>query len=149
MPRYNVNSPVKHGGRFIKTGVVSMEAEQAEELLLSGALSPAEAEQEPNQTPANITDGEDSGKNGAAPGEPDPQAGSGDSADDSASDPEKATSDAGETPAAGEENQDGSNEPASDAGQTPGSGATAAPAAKSTAKKPASKSTAKTAKAKS
>lgn len=54
MPRYNVNSPVKHGGRIIKSGVLSLECEDAEPLLRSGALSPAEDGQEP-KPPAKST----------------------------------------------------------------------------------------------
>lgn len=70
MPRYNVNSPVKHGGRIIKSGVLSLEFEEAEPLLLSGALSPAEEAQEPISPPATSNDGEGSDGNEAAAGEP-------------------------------------------------------------------------------
>ncbi|MHA7855428.1 hypothetical protein [Marinobacter shengliensis] len=70
MPRYNVNSPVKHGGRIIKSGVLSLESEEAEPLLRSGALSPAEDAQEPISPPATSNDGEGSDGNGAAAGEP-------------------------------------------------------------------------------
>ncbi|MEX2475062.1 hypothetical protein [Marinobacter sp.] len=48
MPRYNVNSPIKHGGRFIKSGVVSMDEEAALPLLKSGGLTPADDQGEPN-----------------------------------------------------------------------------------------------------
>ena len=74
MPRYNVNSPVKHGGRIIKSGVLSLEFEEAEPLLLSGALSPAEEAQEPISPPATSSDGEGSDGNGAAAGDSKPLA---------------------------------------------------------------------------
>nr|BBJ05153.1 hypothetical protein YBY_30020 [Marinobacter nauticus] len=70
MPRYNINSPVKHDGRIIKSGVLSLESEEAEPLLRSGALSPAEDAQEPISPPATSNDGEGSDGNGAAAGEP-------------------------------------------------------------------------------
>jgi hypothetical protein len=56
MPRYIIQSPVKHGGRIMKSGVLSLEPEEAEPLLKSGALSPEEAE-EPEHGDDNPPDG--------------------------------------------------------------------------------------------